>query len=352
MGRPLGISAAAGGAAGGRLRTNTIQYNTEDNMYPNYLSRRSHNDVSIRGPASVRKSGWSRAGLASLPPRSSRGLRAIHAPLRTRSSVKAIETNLLSERCELFAIQRQRRSNSSGARTTAMKEKRRLRAWFGELDEDDSGEVSVEELEGPLISTGIAKSLVDVKRIVASVDQDSSGAIGFKEFLAALQNDESGGDEEGEASEGARRSKVAAAAPPKAATAVAPGGATGKKEKKSHPILELQRMKDESPLSLNTLICQRRRALLMEETMTKNVRRLREFSATEAAYAKAYQAGTDNAITGRLRVKMEREQEHLNSRAEFMDSMRRVVVNSYNNENSYGRDRDSGGISEISAGSK
>ena len=53
--------------------------------------------------------------------------------------------------------------------------------------QDGSGEISTDELEDPLLSTGIAQTTADVEALVDEVDKDGSRAIGFAEFLAVLQ---------------------------------------------------------------------------------------------------------------------------------------------------------------------
>ncbi|KAK3258674.1 hypothetical protein CYMTET_32287 [Cymbomonas tetramitiformis] len=58
--------------------------------------------------------------------------------------------------------------------------------WFDILDYDGSGEISLEELEDPLISTGIVNSREECQSFIRTVDQDGSGEIGFKEFLKLL----------------------------------------------------------------------------------------------------------------------------------------------------------------------
>ena len=49
------------------------------------------------------------------------------------------------------------------------------------MDEDHSGEISRDELGVPLISLGLASNMVEVDRLIASVDQDGSGDIDFFE---------------------------------------------------------------------------------------------------------------------------------------------------------------------------
>eukprot|EP00904_Undaria_pinnatifida_P002206 jgi/Undpi1/11987/HiC_scaffold_4.g01686.m1 len=66
-------------------------------------------------------------------------------------------------------------------------QRRELREWFDSLDRDGSGEIDCSELSHPLLSTGIARSAVEVEKLVREVDRDGSGEIGFNEFLAILQ---------------------------------------------------------------------------------------------------------------------------------------------------------------------
>ena len=63
-----------------------------------------------------------------------------------------------------------------------------MRQWFGFLDADGSGRVSVDELEDPLISVGLAHSRRSVENLILAVDK-SSGGIGditFDEFQELL----------------------------------------------------------------------------------------------------------------------------------------------------------------------
>ena len=69
----------------------------------------------------------------------------------------------------------------------SIKEKRSLKAWFDRLDEDGSGEIDVDELADPLLSSGIVKTMAEVKELIQSVDDDSSGSIGFVEFLSIMR---------------------------------------------------------------------------------------------------------------------------------------------------------------------
>lgn len=72
--------------------------------------------------------------------------------------------------------------------------KRELRKWFDKLDTDGSGEIDCTELADPLISTGFAESMMDVVKLIRTVDLDGSGEIGFQEFLKILKPRQSGTD--------------------------------------------------------------------------------------------------------------------------------------------------------------
>jgi hypothetical protein len=61
-----------------------------------------------------------------------------------------------------------------------------LRKWFKELDYDGSGEVNVEELQDPMLSSGILKTREQVVRVLANVDRNGTMGIDFEEFLVAL----------------------------------------------------------------------------------------------------------------------------------------------------------------------
>ncbi|KAK3261868.1 hypothetical protein CYMTET_29247 [Cymbomonas tetramitiformis] len=62
-----------------------------------------------------------------------------------------------------------------------------LRKWFDSMDADGSGEISADELQDPLMSTGIARNRQEVEYVVSTVDDDGSGEIGFEEFLRLLK---------------------------------------------------------------------------------------------------------------------------------------------------------------------
>lgn len=61
-----------------------------------------------------------------------------------------------------------------------------LRQWFNLLDADGSGEVGLDELADPLISTGLARNRQDVVRLIQSVDKNQSGELSFDDFLMMM----------------------------------------------------------------------------------------------------------------------------------------------------------------------
>ena len=76
-----------------------------------------------------------------------------------------------------------------------------LRQWFAYLDADASQRISVDELEDPLISVGLAHSRRSVENLIRSVDKSSGGEgeITFDEFKELLhKNRETLYDDEGE----------------------------------------------------------------------------------------------------------------------------------------------------------
>jgi hypothetical protein len=99
-----------------------------------------------------------------------------------------------------------------------------LKQWFDYLDADGSGEISVDELEDPLVSMGLCHSREEVQKLVAAVDWDGSGMVGFEEFVdIVLSQDTHEQTEEEEV--------AAAAAAAAAAEAAAAGKGKGKGEK-------------------------------------------------------------------------------------------------------------------------
>jgi calcium-binding protein CML len=90
--------------------------------------------------------------------------------------------DLRQEACEMWCKSRGKEINEKYTNL----EKRMLRKWFKELDYDGSGEVNVEELQDPMLSSGILKTREQVVRVLANVDRNGTMGIDFEEFLIAL----------------------------------------------------------------------------------------------------------------------------------------------------------------------
>lgn len=185
--------------------------------------------------------------------------------------------------------------------------------------QDGSGEISTEELEDPLLSTGIAHTTADVENLVNEVDKDGSKAIGFSEFLSVLNPGSPDkvilrGGVAGERAKKKKQKKREAAA-----------------KEKANPILQLQKMQEEASLSLDTVICAKRRELIIDAVMKEMVKSVRAQHQTEHRYDQARLEHDDDKME-ELRLLKEVQAKEINERGEFLDAMRRVVVTSYNTQ--------------------
>lgn len=86
------------------------------------------------------------------------------------------------------------------AQWTAIRDRRMdLLQWFRVLDLDGSGEISTAELVDPLLTVGLCRNRREVEELVASIDADGSGAIGFDEFLHIICSEDGEGPNSGNA---------------------------------------------------------------------------------------------------------------------------------------------------------
>jgi hypothetical protein len=60
---------------------------------------------------------------------------------------------------------------------------KRLRAWWEFLDADGGGTLSVDELEDPLVSVGLATGRADVEKLIERHDTSGEGELDWKEFV-------------------------------------------------------------------------------------------------------------------------------------------------------------------------
>lgn len=68
----------------------------------------------------------------------------------------------------------------------------KMKECFNTLDEDGSGAIGIDELEGPLIGLGFVDTREEIEEMIDKIDDDGSGEIEFNEFLVLLKHTEKG----------------------------------------------------------------------------------------------------------------------------------------------------------------
>ena len=63
---------------------------------------------------------------------------------------------------------------------------KRLRQWWDFLDADGGGTLSVDELEDPLVSVGLARGRADVVKLIEMHDTSGEGELSFENFTSML----------------------------------------------------------------------------------------------------------------------------------------------------------------------
>ena len=66
-------------------------------------------------------------------------------------------------------------------------ERTELRRWFDVLDTDGGGDIDLAELAAPLLSTGIASSIPQVRAIIQKNEIEEGGGIDFESFQRLLK---------------------------------------------------------------------------------------------------------------------------------------------------------------------
>ena len=69
---------------------------------------------------------------------------------------------------------------------------KRLRQWWDFLDADGGGTLSVDELEDPLVSVGLARGRADVVKLIEMHDTSGEGELSFENFTSMLTAKNSG----------------------------------------------------------------------------------------------------------------------------------------------------------------
>ena len=65
--------------------------------------------------------------------------------------------------------------------------RKKIKAYFNSLKEDEQKSISQDEIEEPLITLEIAKKRKEVTKLIEEIDDDGSGEIEFGEFLDILK---------------------------------------------------------------------------------------------------------------------------------------------------------------------
>lgn len=163
-----------------------------------------------------------------------------------------------------------------------IKEKRALKSWFDRLDRDHSGEIDEDELADPLLSTGLAKNMSEVKSLIRSIDEDKSNAIGFKEFLTVMKSKKD--PIRYESTEDMKRiqSKLKRKKRMQQWTDVVVKSDYGRhlktrKKKMLNPIVQLTERENDKNMDSSSSFCLERRRLLLDATMGEAERRQRAF---------------------------------------------------------------------------
>lgn len=163
-------------------------------------------------------------------------------------------------------------------------EKRELREWFDQMDEDGSGEIDLDELVEPLLSSGLAQTIAEVQIIINSVDNDGSGSIGFDEFLEMMRHRALPPSNKRSVKTvslpridyGMKSSEMKTNPGKKPLTKMRNGYASRSNSKiYVNPIIELQKFHKQSELELSSVLGFKRRKLLLDATMGESERRER-----------------------------------------------------------------------------
>merc|ERR1711998_60621 len=99
-------------------------------------------------------------------------------------------------------------------------------------------------------------------------------------------------------------------------------------QKKANPIIELQNMQDNGALSMDTILSQQRRQLIIDAVMSDSVNLMAEQHTNEMSFEVAKKQA-DTAQLEACRIKKESIVKQIKSRNEFLASMKRVVDNSF-----------------------
>ncbi|GFH51293.1 hypothetical protein CTEN210_07769 [Chaetoceros tenuissimus] len=152
--------------------------------------------------------------------------------------------------------------------------KRSLKNWFNQIDTDRSGDISIEELAEPLLSTGLAKSMFEVSNIVRKVDFDGSSGIDFNEFLVVMKRDSKENNIENRSFGQKQSNKSRWSTVLKNEKILDYKNRNNQKETRhENPMAEFTRKKCSDHLDLKSVLSGERRKLLLDATMRQFLQR-------------------------------------------------------------------------------
>ncbi|GMH58561.1 hypothetical protein TrST_g7200 [Triparma strigata] len=226
----------------------------------------------------------------------------------TKKQLKATEDEIRDGETEKWLLTRKRYPEFRWT----VKQKRALRKWFDHLDDDRSGEVDVDELADPLLSTGIAGTISEVKALIRTVDKDGSGEIGFEEFLKVMQPKKEPGAGTTFKTEVSSSSKGGG------------GGGLGD----NNPIAQLQKIQhDNGDIDMKVVVAMQRRKFLMNAVVGEMKRReatLEQISEMEAE-AKLLKGKSKFKLIHDIKTKVNAMNKSYSKRQQFVSSMKGMI---------------------------
>ena len=179
-----------------------------------------------------------------------------------------------------------KRRGKSNPKKMTMEDKRVLRKWFLKMDADGSGEVSIEELQDPLLSAGVLKSTAEIKNMLNDVEHTEDGEVSFENFLKAVNSS---------------------------------------KNCKKDKMKNLQKMSADSMFSMDTLLSQERRRALLKGIIDDATTRQKEIEIALQGIADVDGSPIEKKSKGSRKIKGPRD----------LDSMYREHEDQVHNHNDF-----------------
>lgn len=191
-----------------------------------------------------------------------------------------------------------KRRGKSNSKKMTMEDKRVLRKWFLKMDADGSGEVSIEELQDPLLSAGVLKSTAEIKNMLNHVEHTEDGEVSFENFLKAVNSS---------------------------------------KNCKKDKMKNLQKMSADSMFSMDTLLSQERRRALLKGIIDDATTRQKEVEIALQGIADLDGSPVEKKSKGSRKIKgprdldsMYREHEdQVNTHNDFVSALESVMSDKF-----------------------